>query len=84
MDELQAAASLNDSSGAIYSAGQGAPGLPTLRKSLSDHKGQIYLNRGNNQEVPKLLGTLRDVDTQLRAIESNAGRYDPLPPAGRR
>ena len=78
LDELQAAASLNDSSGAIYSAGQGAPGLPTLRKSLSDHKGQIYLNRGNNQEVPKLLSTLRDVDTQLRAIESNAGRYGAL------
>ena len=78
LDELQAAASLNDSSGAIYSAGQGAPGLPTLKKSLSDHKGQIYLNRGNNQEVPKLLGTLRDVDTQLRAIESNAGRYGAL------
>ena len=78
LDELQAAASLNDSSGVIYSAGQGAPGLPTLKKSLSDHKGQIYLNRGNNQEVPKLLGTLRDVDTQLRAIESNAGRYGVL------
>ncbi len=78
LDELQAAASLNDSSGAIYSAGQGAPGLPALRKSLSDHKGQIYLSRGNNQEVPKLLSTLRDVDTQLRAIESNAGRYGTL------
>ena len=39
LDELQAAASLNDSSGVIYSAGQGAPGLPTLRKSLGDQKG---------------------------------------------
>ena len=78
LDELQAAASLNDSSGAIYSAGQGAPGLPALRKSLSDHKGQIYLSRGNNQEVPRLLNTLRDVDSQLRAIEGNAGRYGAL------
>ena len=75
LDELQAAASLNDSSGTIYSAGQGAPGLPALRKSLSDHKGQIYLSRGNNQEVPRLLNTLRDVDAQLRVIEGNAGRY---------
>ena len=78
LDELQAAASLNDSSGTIYSAGQGAPGLPALRKSLSDHKSQIYLSRGNNQEVPRLLNTLRDVDTQLRAIEGNAGRYGSL------
>ena len=78
LDELQAAASLNDSSGAIYSAGQGAPGLPALRKSLSDHKSQIYLSRGNNQEVPKLLNTLRDVDAQLRDIEGNAGRYGAL------
>ena len=78
LDELQAAASLNDSSGVIYSAGQGAPGLPALRKSLSDHKGQIYLSRGNNQEVPKLLNALREVDAQLRAIEGNAGRYGAL------
>ena len=78
LDELQAAASLNDSSGTIYSAGQGAPGLPALRKSLSDHKSQIYLSRGNNQEVPRLLNTLRDIDEKLRVIEGNAGRYGVL------
>ncbi len=78
LDELQAAASLNDSNGTIYSAGQGAPGLPALRKSLSDHKGQIYLSRGNNQEVPRLLSTLRDIDAQLHGIEGNAGRYGAL------
>ncbi len=78
LDELQVAASLNDSNGTIYSAGQGAPGLPALRKSLSDHKSQIYLSRGNNQEVPRLLNTLRDIDSQLRVIEGNAGRYGDL------
>ncbi len=78
LDELQAAASLNDSSGVIYSAGQGTPGLPALRKSLGDQKGQIYLSRGNNQEVPRLLNMLREVDAQLRAIEGNAGRYGAL------
>ncbi len=78
LDELQAAASLNDSSGTIYSAGQGVPRLPALRKSLSDHKGQIYLSRGNNQEVPRLLNTLRDIDAQLRVIEGNAVRYGGL------
>ena len=78
LDELQAAASLNDSSGAIYSAGQGAPGLPALMKSLGDHKGRIYRSRGNNQEVPLLVSALRDIDAQLRAIEGNAGRYGSL------
>ena len=78
LDELQAASSLNDSNGAIYSAGQGAPGLPALRRTLSDHKGRIYLNRGNNQEVPRLVNALRDLDGQLRAIEGNAGRYGEL------
>ena len=78
LDELQVATSLNDSNGTIYSAGQGAPGLPAFRKSLSDNKGQIYLNRGNNQEVPRLLNTLREVDAQLRDIEGNAGRYGAL------
>ena len=78
LDELQAAASLNDSSGVIYSAGQGAPGLPALKKSLSDHKGQIYLSRGNNQRVPNLVKELQAVDAQLRVIEGNAGRYGAL------
>ena len=78
LDELQAAASLNDSSGVIYSAGQGAPGLPALRKSLSDHKGQIYLSRGNNQRVPNLVKELQAVDAQLRTVEGNAGRYGAL------
>ena len=78
LEELQVAASLNDSSGAIYSAGQGAPGLPALTKSLGDQKGLIYLSRGNAQKVPNLLKDLQTVDTQLRYIEGNAGRYGVL------
>ena len=78
LDELQAAASLNDSSGTIYSAGQGAPGLPALKKSLNDHKGDIYLSRGNNQEVPRLVNALREIDGQLRVVEGNAARYGSL------
>ncbi len=78
LDELQAAASLNDSSGAIYNAGQGAPRLPDISKSLADRKGGIYLNRGNNQEVPRLVNALKDIDSQLRGIEGNAARYGSL------
>ena len=75
LDELQAAASLNDSNGTIYSAGQGAPGLPELTRALDDHKGRIFRPRGSSQEVPRLLNALRDVDSQLRLIEANAGKY---------
>ncbi len=78
LDELQAASTLNDSSGTIYSAGQGAPGLPDLIKSLGDQKGRIYLPRGNNQKVPQLLNELKGLDTQLQIVEGNAGRYGKL------
>ena len=78
LDELQAAASLNDASGTIYSAGQGAPGVPGLLKSLDEHKGEIYRSRGNNQEVPRLVNALREIDSQLRIIEGNAGKYGAL------
>ncbi len=77
LDELQVASSLNDSSGAIYSAGQGAPGLPALMKSLDDQKDKIYRSRGrdNDRRIPRLMTELRDLDEQLRVIEGNAGRY---------
>ena len=78
LDELQVAASLNDASGTIYSAGQGAPGVPGLLKSLGEQKGEIYRSRGNNQEVPRLVNALRDIDSQLRVIEGNAGKYGAL------
>ena len=76
LDELQEGASLQGSS--IYNAGQGAPGLPALQKSLAVQKGQIYLRSGSNQEVPKLLSVLKSVDEQLKAVEGNAGRYGAL------
>ena len=74
LDELQAAASLNDSSGTIYSAGQGAPGLPALLKSLSDRKDKIYRRQGRDtdREVPRLLIMLKDIDAQLQLIGGNA------------
>ena len=78
LDELQVSASLNDASGTIYSAGQGAPGVPGLLKSLGENKGGIYRSRGNNQAVPRLVTALRDIDSQLRVIEGNAGKYGAL------
>ena len=75
LDELQAASSLNDSSGAIYSVGQGSPGLPALQKSLTEQRQKIYRPSGSNQDVPRLVNALREIDGQLRVIEGNAVRY---------
>ena len=73
LDELQEAGSLQGSS--IYSAGQGAPGLPALQQRLSADRSKIYLSGGSKQEVPQLLDTLKDIDKQLKAVEGNAGLY---------
>ena len=78
LDELQEASSLEDSSGVIYSAGQGTPGLLTLKKNLSERKRLIYLYKGNNQEVPRLLSVLKDLDEKLRAIATHSGRFGEL------
>ena len=78
LDELQSVASLNNANEIIYNAGQGAPGLPAFRNALNQQKSQIYLPRGNNQEVPQLLNALRDVDGQLQTVAGNAGRYGEL------
>ena len=76
LEELHEVASFQDSS--IYSAGQGAPTFPALKKALADKKGTIYLPRGRVQEVPKLLGVLQEVEQQLRAVHGNADRYGKL------
>ena len=76
LEELHEVASFQDSS--IYSAGQGAPTFPALKKALADKKGTIYLPRGRVQEVPKLLGVLQEVEQQLRAVHGNVDRYGKL------
>ena len=78
LDELQIASSLEDSNGVIYSAGQGTPSLPGLKKNLSERKQAIYLYKGNKQEIPKLLTDLKVLDDKLRTIAADSGRYDEL------
>ncbi len=78
IDELQEIGALNEASvsGAIYSAGQGAPGLPNLIRSLGERRDRIFTSgRGRVQEVPRLVNELRDIDGKLRGILGNAGRY---------
>ena len=78
IDELQEIGTLNEASvsGAIYSAGQGVPGLPALSRSLGERRGRIFTSgRGRNQEVPVLVSELKEIDEKLRAIQGNGGRY---------
>ena len=76
LEELNEVVSFRGSS--IYSAGQGAPNFPKLKKSLADKKSNIYLTRGRVQEVPKLLVTLQQIEQQLKVVDGNAGRYADL------
>ena len=80
IDELQQVGLLDDSSvsGAIYSAGQGVPGLSAFSQSLAARRRGIFLPTGRTQEVIKLATSLRDIDDQLRTAEENAGRYGSL------
>ncbi|MDE2845206.1 MAG: AAA family ATPase [Gemmatimonadota bacterium] len=78
LDELREIGSLEESSGVIYSAGQGAPGLTGLKRRLKSREQSIYLSRGNNQEVPQLLSVLKDLDGKLRDIAGHSVRFGDL------
>ena len=80
IDELQQVGLLDDSSvsGAIYSAGQGVPGLSAFSQSLAARRRGIFLPTGRTQEVMKLANSLREIDDQLGAAEENADRYGSL------
>ena len=80
IDELQQVGLLDDSavSGAIYSAGQGVPGLSAFSQRLTARRRGIFLPTGRTQEVIRLATALREIDDQLRAAEGNADRYGSL------
>ena len=77
IDELQQVGLLDDSSvnEAIYSAGQGVPGLSTFTQRLAARRRDIFLPTGRTQEVVKLAASLREIDEQLLVVERNADQY---------
>ena len=77
IDELQQVGLLDDSSvsEAIYSAGQGVPGLSAFSQRLAARRKEIFLPTGRSQEVVKLAASLREIDEQLQAAERNADQY---------
>ena len=80
IDELQQVGLLDDSSvsEAIYSAGQGVPGLPAFSQRLSARRRDIFLAAGRTQEVVKLAASLRTIDERLQVVERNAEQYASL------
>ena len=77
IDELQQVRLLDDSSvsEAIYSAGQGVPGLPAFSQRLAARRRDIFLPTGRTQQVVKLAASLREIDEQLLVVERNADQY---------
>ena len=77
IDELQQVGLLDDSSvsEAIYSAGQGVPGLSAFSQRLAARRRDIFLPTGRTQEVVKLAASLREIDEQLLVVERNADQY---------
>ena len=84
IDELQQMGLLDDASisDAIYSAGQGVPGLAGFSRSLTSRQDKIFLATGRVQEAPTLARAIREVDDRLKEVAGNAGRYGSL--TGRR
>ena len=80
IDELQQAGLLDDSSvnESIYSAGQGVPGLSAFSQRLNARIRGIFLPTGRAQEIPKLAGSIHEIDQQLQAVRGNADRYGSL------
>ena len=74
LDELQSDDVLDDAY--IYSAGQGAPKLPDILKSLDDSKRKIYNPRGRKKTlVTDILNKLQEIEDRLDGIKKNAKDY---------
>ena len=80
IDELQQMGLLDDASisDAIYSAGQGVPGLAGFSQSLASRQQQIFLPTGRTREILNLAKAIREVDEQLKVVAGNASRYGSL------
>ena len=59
----------------IYSAGIGAVRLPTALDTLQSQKQEIFLPRGSNQAVPKVIAQIQETETDLRSIAEHGVEY---------
>ena len=80
LDEMQSEGLMDDDevSGRLYGAGMGASSLPEFTRTLSSRRDALFRPRGSAQQIAVLLRDLNDIDSTLREIEGNAGRYHQL------
>ena len=67
-----------DASKQIYSAGMGAAKVPGALKTLQDRQEGLFVPRGSNQVVARLLNELEKVETELRDGLNGATRFADL------
>jgi uncharacterized protein YhaN len=77
LDELHDESLLSDDSvnRQIYSAGIGAMRLPTALDTLETQKQEIFLPRGSNQIVPKVMAQIQETETALRSVAEHGMEY---------
>ena len=76
LDALQKLESGDESSiNSLYSAGTGAARLPLALKQLKKRAEAIFLPLGTKQPVARVLGELREIETQLREVEAQSQEY---------
>ena len=80
LDELTSDALLKDDevNGQIYSAGIGAARLPDAIRAVSDQRDAIFTPRGRVHRMAQAGRALEEVQSKLREVERNAGRYAEL------
>ena len=77
LDELHDESVLSDDSvnRQIYSAGIGARRLPTALDTLETQKQEIFLPRGSNQIMPKVMAQIQETETGLRSVAEHGMEY---------
>ena len=77
LDELHDESLLSDDSvnRQIYSAGIGAMRLPAALDTLETQKQEIFLPRGSNQIVPKVMAQIQETETALRSVAEHGMEY---------
>ena len=80
LDELTSDALLKDDevNGQIYSAGIGAARLPDAIRAIEDQRDAIFTRRGRVHRMAQAGRALEEVQSKLREVERNAGRYAEL------
>ena len=62
----------------LYGAGMSAPRMTTTLANLEKDKQNIFRPKGRDQRVVKILGSLRETESNLRDVQNQASKYGAL------